>query len=57
MLARDAHGTRTAHDLFEPDAERLPDQQAGRADQDLLEAERHAALREAFTQLPPKARS
>jgi RNA polymerase sigma factor (sigma-70 family) len=34
------------------DAEILPDEQAGTADQELLAAERHAALREAFTDLP-----
>jgi RNA polymerase sigma factor (sigma-70 family) len=34
------------------DAETIPDQQAGMADQELLTAERHAALREAFTRLP-----
>jgi RNA polymerase sigma factor (sigma-70 family) len=33
--------------------ESLPDQRAGTADQELLAAERHAALRAAFTQLPP----
>jgi RNA polymerase sigma factor (sigma-70 family) len=36
-----------------PDAETIPDQQAGMADQELLTAERHAALREALTRLPP----
>jgi RNA polymerase sigma factor (sigma-70 family) len=35
------------------DAETIPDQQAGMAEQELLAAERHAALREAFTRLPP----
>ena len=35
------------------DAETLPDEQATAADQELLAAERHAALREAFTQLSP----
>ena len=35
------------------DVESLPDQRAGTADQELLAAERHAALRAAFTQLPP----
>jgi RNA polymerase sigma factor (sigma-70 family) len=34
------------------DAETIPDQQAGMAEQELLAAERHAALREAFTRLP-----
>jgi RNA polymerase sigma factor (sigma-70 family) len=36
-----------------PDAEAIPDQQAAKADQELLAAERHAALRAAFTRLPP----
>jgi RNA polymerase sigma factor (sigma-70 family) len=35
------------------DAEFLPDEQAGTAEQELLLAERHAALREAFLDLPP----
>jgi len=35
------------------DADNLPAEQAGAVDQELLEAERHAALREAFTHLPP----
>jgi RNA polymerase sigma factor (sigma-70 family) len=35
------------------DAEILPDTQAGTAEQELLVAERHAALREAFGALPP----
>ena len=39
------------------DAETIPDQQAGMAEQELLTAERHAALREAFTRLPPAASS
>jgi RNA polymerase sigma factor (sigma-70 family) len=34
------------------DVESLPDQRTGTAEQELLTAERHAALREAFTQLP-----
>ncbi len=34
------------------DVERLPDQRAGTAEQELLAAERQAALREAFSQLP-----
>ena len=33
--------------------ERIPDKQAETADQELLAAERHAALREAFTCLSP----
>jgi len=35
------------------DAEHIPDQQAGVIEQELLAAERHAALHEAFTRLPP----
>jgi RNA polymerase sigma factor (sigma-70 family) len=35
------------------DADNLPDKQARTAEQELLEAERHAALREAFLDLPP----
>jgi RNA polymerase sigma factor (sigma-70 family) len=38
---------------YVPEAEMLPDQRAATADQDLLEAGRHAALREAFAALPP----
>ena len=34
------------------DAESIPDEQAPTAEQELLAAERHAALREAFTRLP-----
>jgi DNA-directed RNA polymerase specialized sigma24 family protein len=34
------------------DAETLPDERATAADQELLKAERHAALREAFAALP-----
>jgi RNA polymerase sigma factor (sigma-70 family) len=37
----------------EQDADNLPDKQAGTAEQELLAAERHAALREAFPGLPP----
>jgi len=36
------------------DAENIPDSQSGTAEQELLIAERHAALREAFTDLPPR---
>ena len=35
------------------DAENMPDEQAEAAEQELLVAERHAALREAFSHLPP----
>jgi RNA polymerase sigma factor (sigma-70 family) len=38
------------------DAETVPDEQAGTAEQELLAAERHAALREAFRDLPPSGR-
>jgi RNA polymerase sigma factor (sigma-70 family) len=38
--------------VYAPDVESLPDQQAGTAEQELLAAERHAALRAAFSQLP-----
>ena len=36
-----------------PDAEDIPDEQAAKADDELLAAERHAALREALADLPP----
>ncbi len=36
------------------DAEIIPDERANAAEQELLAAERHAALREAFTCLPPE---
>ena len=36
-----------------PDAENIPDEQAKTLEQELLAAERHAALREAFAHLPP----
>jgi RNA polymerase sigma factor (sigma-70 family) len=38
---------------YVPDAETLPDDRAGTAEQELLAAERQAALREAFLDLPP----
>jgi RNA polymerase sigma factor (sigma-70 family) len=38
----------------EPDAENIPDGEAETIEQGLLAAERHAALREAFTHLPPR---
>jgi hypothetical protein len=38
---------------FMPDAEKIPDEQTGMAEQELLVAERNAALREAFAHLPP----
>ena len=38
-----------------PDAADIPDKGTGIAESELLRAERHAALRDAFTQLPPKS--
>ena len=40
-------------DGYVMDVETLPDEQAGMAEQELLAAERHAALREALQDLPP----
>jgi RNA polymerase sigma factor (sigma-70 family) len=37
------------------DAENIPDDQAETIEQELLAAERRAALREAFVQLPPRS--
>jgi RNA polymerase sigma factor (sigma-70 family) len=51
-LARAAHGPRSV--IYALDADSLPDKQAEAADQELLAAERRAALREAFTYLPPE---
>ncbi len=39
--------------VYAVNAENLPDRQADPADEELLAAERHAALREAFSRLPP----
>ena len=50
-VLRAARGSLAAGYVLE--AETIPDQQAGMAEQELLAAERHAALREAFTRLPP----
>jgi RNA polymerase sigma factor (sigma-70 family) len=53
-VLRTARGPLTGwHD---PDAETVPDEQAGTAEQELLAAERHAALRAAFRDLPPSSR-
>jgi RNA polymerase sigma factor (sigma-70 family) len=49
-VLRAAHGPHTPVYAF--DAENLPDQQAGAAEQELLTTQRHAALREAFSHLP-----
>ena len=46
--ARGPHAAESA-----PDVETIPDQQAEMADQELLVAERHAALREALARLSP----
>ena len=50
-VQRAARGPRAAGGAL--DAENLPDERAEPAEQGLLAAERHAALRAAFTQLPP----
>jgi RNA polymerase sigma factor (sigma-70 family) len=50
-ILRPAPGTRdTGH---APDTQGIPDDHAQTAEEELLAAERHAALREAFAQLPP----
>jgi RNA polymerase sigma factor (sigma-70 family) len=51
-LVRAAHGPHAA--IYAPDAQNIPDGHAGTAEQELLAAERQAALREAFTDLPPE---
>ncbi len=51
-VLRAAHGPHAA--AHAPDIENMPDNQAGTAEQELLAAERRAALREAFTHLPPE---
>ena len=49
---RTAHGPQAAgHEL---DLETIPDKETVTAEEGLLAAERHAALREAFTRLPPR---
>jgi RNA polymerase sigma factor (sigma-70 family) len=50
-ILRAARGSHEAGSL--PDAEIIRDEQAVIADEELLAAERHAALREAFMSLPP----
>ena len=52
-VLRAAHGPHAA--AYAPDIENMPDNQAETAEQELLAAERRAALREAFTHLPPEA--
>jgi len=49
-VLRAARRTQTGHML---DADNIPDEHTGIADQELLRAERNATLREAFAHLPP----
>jgi hypothetical protein len=52
------HAARGPHDAGHArDAETIPDEQAVTAEQELLVAERHAELREAYSRLPPAASS
>jgi RNA polymerase sigma factor (sigma-70 family) len=51
-LARAAHGPHAVVRAL--DAENMADERADAAEQQVLAAERHAALREAFTHLPPQ---
>jgi RNA polymerase sigma factor (sigma-70 family) len=51
-VLRAAHSPQAA--VLVLDAETIPDEQAVMAEQELLVAERHAALREAFAHLPPR---
>ena len=51
LLVRTAHGSRPAG--YELDVENLPDELARTTEQEVLEAERHAALRQAFSALDP----
>ncbi|HEV3289665.1 MAG TPA: sigma-70 family RNA polymerase sigma factor [Streptosporangiaceae bacterium] len=50
-VQRTARGAHAAGQT--PDAQTIPDDQAQTVEQQLLAAERHAALREAFARLPP----
>jgi RNA polymerase sigma factor (sigma-70 family) len=50
-VVRAAHGPHAV--VYALDAENMPDERAEAAEQELLAAERQAALREAFTHLPP----
>ena len=50
-VLRTAHGPHAAR--YTPNVEDIADEQTGTAEQELLAAERNAALREAFLQLPP----
>jgi RNA polymerase sigma factor (sigma-70 family) len=51
-LVRAAHGPHAV--VHAIDAENMADERADVAEQEVLAAERHAALREAFTHLPPE---
>jgi RNA polymerase sigma factor (sigma-70 family) len=51
-LVRAAHGPHSV--VYALDAENVRDEQAQTVEQEVLSAERHAALREAFTHLPPE---
>lgn len=51
-VLRAARGPRTAEPV--PYVETIPDEQSGMAEEELLVAERHAALREALARLPPR---
>ena len=53
-VVRTARGSQPA--AYELDVENLPDELARTADQEVLEAERHAALRQAFGALDPFSR-
>ena len=50
-LVRAAHGPHAV--VYPLDAENMADEQSDAAEQEVLAAERHAALREAYTHLPP----
>jgi RNA polymerase sigma factor (sigma-70 family) len=52
MIRRAARGSQALGHV--PDAGRMPCEQAGMAEHELLAAERQAALREAFARLPPR---
>ena len=52
MRTGPARGARSHAAGHAPDAEAIPDHQAQTVEQQLLDAERHAALREAFARLP-----
>lgn len=53
-LVRATHGPHAV--VYALDGDNIPDKQAEAAEQELLAAERHAALREAVTHLPPEGR-